>query len=152
MAGTEYERMSIVEIVKTAPDGAIFNNAGQALNHELYFLQFKPQTEQNAPKGKLAEAINRDFGSFEAFRKKFTEASLTLFRSGWTFLSVDKEGKLVITQETNGTNPIQRGYTPIFGIDVWEHAYYLDYQNKRADHIEAVWSIIDWKVVESRMN
>ena len=151
IVGTEYEGKSIVEIVKTAPDGAIFNNAGQALNHELYFLQFKPQTEHNAPKGKLAEAINRDFGSFEAFQKKFTEASLTLFGSGWAFLSIDKEGKLVITQEANGSNPVRRGYTPIFGIDVWEHAYYLDYQNRRADHIEAVWSIIDWEVVESRM-
>ncbi len=151
VVGTEYEGKSIVEIVKTAPDGAIFNNAGQALNHEIYFLQFKPQTEHNAPKGKLAEAINRDFGSFEAFQKKFTEASLTLFGSGWAFLSIDKEGKLVITQEANGANPVRRGYTPIFGIDVWEHAYYLDYQNRRADHIEAVWSIIDWDVVESRM-
>ena len=131
IVGTEYEGKSIVEIVKTAPDGAIFNNAGQAL--------------------KLAEAINRDFGSFEAFQKKFTEASLTLFGSGWAFLSIDKEGKLVITQEANGSNPVRRGYTPIFGIDVWEHAYYLDYQNRRADHIEAVWSIIDWEVVESRM-
>ncbi len=149
--GTDFEEKTVEEIVKTAPDGGIFNNAGQTLNHTIYFLQFKPKTENNIPKGKLSEAINRDYGSFEAFQKSFTEACLTLFGSGWAYLSVNKDGKLVITQEANGGNPLRKGYTPIFGIDVWEHAYYLDYQNRRADHIDAIWDIIDWEVVESRM-
>ncbi len=149
--GTEYASKPLEEIVKTAPAGGIFNNAGQLLNHTLYFLQFKSPTVNNKPTGKIAEAINRDFGSFEAFQKAFGDAAATLFGSGWAFLSVDQNGKLVITQEPNGANPVVRGYKPIFGLDVWEHAYYLDYQNRRADHIKAVWDIVDWDVVGSRL-
>lgn len=149
--GTDFAGKSLEEIVKTAPAGGIFNNAGQTLNHTLYFLQFKPKTEGNVPTGKIAEAINRDFGSFEAFQKAFADAATTLFGSGWAFLSVDQNGKLVITQEANAGNPVCRGYKPIFGLDVWEHAYYLDYQNRRADHIKAVWDIVDWDVVGSRL-
>ncbi len=149
--GTEYASKPLEEIVKTAPAGGIFNNAGQLLNHTLYFLQFKSPVENNKPTGKIAEAINRDFGSFEAFQKAFGDAAATLFGSGWAFLSVDQNGKLVITQEPNGANPVVRGYKPIFGLDVWEHAYYLDYQNRRADHIKAVWDIVDWDVVASRL-
>ena len=149
--GTEYASNPLEEIVKTAPAGGIFNNAGQLLNHTLYFLQFKSPVENNKPTGKIAEAINRDFGSFEAFQKAFGDAAATLFGSGWAFLSVDQNGKLVITQEPNGANPVVHGYKPIFGLDVWEHAYYLDYQNRRADHIKAVWDIVDWDVVGSRL-
>ena len=149
--GTEYASKPLEEIVKTAPAGGIFNNAGQLLNHTLYFLQFKSPVENNKPTGKIAEAINRDFGSFEAFQKAFGDAAATLFGSGWAFLSVDQNGKLVITQEPNGANPVVRGNKPIFGLDVWEHAYYLDYQNRRADHIKAVWDIVDWDVVGSRL-
>ena len=149
--GTEYASKPLEEIVKTAPAGGIFNNAGQLLNHTLYFLQFKSPVENNKPTGKIAEAINRDFGSFEAFQKAFGDAAATLFGSGWAFLSVDQNGKLVITQEPNGANPVVHGYKPIFGLDVWEHAYYLDYQNRRADHIKAVWDIVDWDVVASRL-
>ena len=149
--GTEYASKPLEEIVKTAPAGGIFNNAGQLLNHTLYFLQFKSPVENNKPTGKIAEAINRDFGSFEAFQKAFGDAAATLFGSGWAFLSVDQNGKLVITQEPNGANPVVRGYNPIFGLDVWEHAYYLDSQNRRADHIKAVWDIVDWDVVGSRL-
>ena len=149
--GTEYASKPLEEIVETAPAGGIFNNAGQLLNHTLYFLQFKSPVENNKPTGKIAEAINRDFGSFEAFQKAFGDAAATLFGSGWAFLSVDQNGKLVITQEPNGANPVVHGYKPIFGLDVWEHAYYLDYQNRRADHIKAVWDIVDWDVVGSRL-
>ena len=149
--GTEYASKPLEEIVKTAPAGGIFNNAGQLLNHTLYFLQFKSPVENNKPTGKIAEAINRDFGSFEAFQKAFGDAAATLFGSGWAFLSVDQNGKLVITQEPNGANPVVHGYKPIFGLDVWEHAYYLDYQNRRADHIKAIWDIVDWDVVASRL-
>lgn len=146
--GTEFEGKSVEEIVKTAPDGPIFNNAGQTLNHTYYFLQFKSPVKGNEPTGKIAEALVRDFGSVENFKKEFTQAAATLFGSGWAWLSQDKDGKLVITKEANAGNPLRQGNNPLLGIDVWEHAYYLDYQNRRADHLAALWDIIDWKVVE----
>lgn len=148
--GTEFEGKSVAEIVKTDPDGAVFNNAGQVLNHELYFTQFAPKPAHSEPVGKLAEAIVKDFGSFDNFKKEFTAASVGLFGSGWAWLSVDKSGKLVITKEANGSNPVRAGLKPLLGFDVWEHSYYLDYQNRRADHINALWSIVDWDVVGSR--
>ena len=147
--GTEFEGKSVEEIVKTAPDGPIFNNAGQTLNHTYYFLQFKSPVKGNEPTGKIAEAMVRDFGSVENFKKEFTQAAATLFGSGWAWLSQDKNGKLVITKEANAGNPLRHGNNPLLGIDVWEHAYYLDYQNRRVDHLAALWDIIDWKVVES---
>jgi len=146
--GTEFEGKSVEEIVKTAPDGPIFNNAGQTLNHTYYFLQFKSPVKGNEPAGKIAEALVRDFGSVENFKKEFSQAAATLFGSGWAWLSQDKDGKLVITKEANAGNPLRHGNNPLLGIDVWEHAYYLDYQNRRADHLAALWDIIDWKVVE----
>lgn len=149
-AGTEFENKPLIDIVASAPAGGIFNNAGQVLNHTLYFLQFSPQPVQNAPQGKLAAAIDRDFSSFENFRKEFTTAATGLFGSGWAWLSADKDGKLHITQESNAGNPLRAGLTPLLCFDVWEHAYYLDYQNRRADHLSALWSIIDWSVVEQR--
>lgn len=147
--GTEFEGKSVEEIVKTAPDGPIFNNAGQTLNHTYYFLQFKSPVKGNEPTGKIAEALVRDFGSVENFKKEFTQAAATLFGSGWAWLSQDKNGKLVITKEANAGNPLRHGNNPLLGVDVWEHAYYLDYQNRRVDHLAALWDIIDWKVVES---
>ena len=147
--GTEFEGKSVEEIVKTAPDGPIFNNAGQTLNHTYYFLQFKSPVKGNEPTGKIAEALVRDFGSVENFKKEFTQAAATLFGSGWAWLSQDKDGKLVITKEANAGNPLRHGNNPLLGIDVWEHAYYLDYQNRRVDHLAALWDIIDWKVVDS---
>ena len=146
--GTEFEGKSVEEIVKTAPDGPIFNNAGQTLNHTYYFLQFKSPVKGNEPTGKIAEALVRDFGSVENFKKEFTQAAATLFGSGWAWLSQDKDGKLVITKEANAGNPLRQGNNPLLGIDVWEHAYYLDYQNRRVDHLAALWDIIHWKVVE----
>lgn len=149
--GTEFENKTVEEIVAKAPDGPIFNNAGQVLNHTLYFLQFSPKPAHSEPTGKLAEAIKRDFGSFNNFKKEFTTASVGLFGSGWSWLSVDKDGKLHITKEANGGNPIRHGFTPLLGFDVWEHAYYLDYQNRRPDHVNALWNIVDWDVVGSRL-
>jgi len=149
--GTEFEGKTVEQIVSTAPDGAIFNNAGQVLNHTLYFTQFAGKPSQSEPSGKLAEAIVKDFGSFDNFKKEFTAAAVGLFGSGWAWLSVDKSGKLHITKETNGSNPLRAGLKPLLGFDVWEHSYYLDYQNRRADHIAALWSIIDWAVVDSRL-
>lgn len=151
IAGTEFEGKHVEEIVTSAPDGAIFNNAGQTLNHALYFQQFKAPVKGNEPTGKMAEVLTRDFGSVENFKKEFAQAAATLFGSGWAWLSQDKDGKLVITKEANAGNPLRHGFTPVLGLDVWEHAYYLDYQNRRVDHIAAVWDIIDWTVVESRL-
>ena len=136
----------------TSGMGGMLNNAGQILNHELYFGQFCAPKADNKPVGKLAEAINRDFGSFEAFKEEFQKKGATLFGSGWVWLSSDKDGKLIITQETNAANPIQKGLKPLLTFDVWEHAYYLDYQNRRPDHLAALWQIIDWEVVESRLS
>ena len=141
--------LALEEIVLKA-EGGILNNAGQVLNHNLYFGQFTVPKEDNRPVGKLAEAIARDFGSFETFKEEFQKKGATLFGSGWVWLSADKDGKLVITQETNAANPIQRGLKPLLTFDVWEHAYYLDYQNRRPDHLAALWQIINWEVIESR--
>ena len=132
--------------------GGMFNNAGQILNHNLYFGQFCAPKTDNKPVGKLAEAIVRDFGSLEAFKEEFQKKGATLFGSGWVWLSADKDGKLVITQEQNAANPIQKGLKPLLTFDVWEHAYYLDYQNRRPDHLAALWQIIDWEVIERRYN
>ena len=100
---------------------------------------------------KIAELIEKQFGSFEAFKEEFTKKGATLFGSGWVWLSIDKDGKLQITQETNAGNPVQRGFKPLLTFDVWEHAYYIDYQNRRPDHLNALWQIIDWDVVNGRL-
>ena len=149
LPGSGFEEASLEEIVCKAT-GGILNNAGQILNHELYFGQFSSPKADNAPTGKLAEAIVRDFGSFEAFKEAFQKSGATLFGSGWVWLSADKDGKLVITQEVNAANPIQKGLKPLLTFDVWEHAYYLDYQNRRPDHLAALWQIINWEVIEGR--
>ena len=149
LEGSPLAGLPLEEIVLKAT-GGMLNNAGQILNHNLYFEQYRAPKADNAPTGKLAEAIVRDFGSFEAFKEAFQKGGATLFGSGWVWLSADKDGKLVITQETNASNPIQKGLKPLLTFDVWEHAYYLDYQNRRPDHLAALWQIIDWNVIEQR--
>ena len=149
LPGTAFEHLPLEEIVRKA-DGGIFNNAGQILNHNLYFEALRAPRSENLPKGKIAEAIDGQFGSFEAFQKEFVQKGATLFGSGWVWLSKDKEGKLVITQEPNAQNPVTKGFTPLLTFDVWEHAYYVDYQNRRADHLAALWRIVNWDVVEQR--
>ena len=149
LTGSGFEEMTLEEIVCKA-QGGILNNAGQILNHNLYFKQFCAPKADNVPTGKLAEAIVRDFGSFEAFKEAFQKAGATLFGSGWVWLSTDQDGKLVITQEPNAANPVQKGLKPLLTFDVWEHAYYLDYQNRRPDHLAALWRIVDWHVIEQR--
>ncbi|SUB78563.1 superoxide dismutase [Porphyromonas macacae] len=146
--GTEFAEMSLEDIVRKS-DGAIFNNAGQTLNHNLYFLQFTPKGE-GKPEGTLLKAIEEKWGSFEKFREEFQTAGTKLFGSGWVWLYKDNAGKLGIGQYPNAGNPVKDGYTPLMGIDVWEHAYYLDYQNRRADHLKDVWNIISWKEVAKR--
>ena len=141
---------SSLEDIVCKATGGILNNAGQILNHNLYFGQFCAPKADNKPVGKLAEAIARDFGSFDAFKDEFQKKGATLFGSGWVWLSADKDGKLIITQESNAANPIQKDLKPLLTFDVWEHAYYLDYQNRRPDHLAALWQIIDWEVIENR--
>ncbi|MDR1652276.1 MAG: superoxide dismutase [Prevotellaceae bacterium] len=148
IVGTAFEHADIETIVRQS-EGGIFNNAGQILNHTLYFLQFSHQGG-DAPKGALADAINTKFGSFGEFKKVFTEAAVTLFGSGWAWLAKDENGELQILKESNAGNPLTKGMKPILAFDVWEHAYYVDYQNRRAEHIEKIWNIIDWNVVEKR--
>jgi Fe-Mn family superoxide dismutase len=149
LSDTPLEGLPLEEIVKKA-EGGILNNAGQILNHEMYFLQFKHPTENNIPTGTIADAILNNFGSFDAFKEEFQKKGTTLFGSGWVWLSADQNDNLIITQETNAANPIQKGLTPLLTFDVWEHAYYLDYQNRRADHLAALWQIVDWDIIEQR--
>ena len=149
LLGSGLEGKSLEEVVLAA-QGGMLNNAGQILNHNLYFSQFRAPSADNAPTGPLLDAIEREFGLFGAFKEEFVKAGATLFGSGWVWLSADKDGKLVITQEPNAANPIQRGLRPLLTMDVWEHAYYLDYQNRRPDHLAALWQIIDWDVVAAR--
>ena len=147
--GSSLEQLPLEDIVKQG-EGAVLNNAGQILNHNMYFLQFTSPKENNRPTGKIAEAIDKAFGTFEAFQTEFEKKGATLFGSGWVWLSTDSDGKLVITQETNAANPVQRGLRPLLTFDVWEHAYYLDYQNRRADYLHSLWSLIDWNMIEQR--
>ena len=147
--GTDYEKMELREIVAKSKEGAVFNNAGQTLNHNLYFLQFSPKGG-GEPKGALAEAIKRQWHTFDQFKAEFSKRANGLFGAGWLWLSKDDKGQLVISEEANGGNPVSHGLTPILGFDVWEHAYYLDYQNRRADYVGQLWNIINWDVVEKR--
>ncbi len=144
--GSGFEEATLEEIVCKA-EGGILNNAGQILNHELYFGQFCGKPAKSEPTG---NAIANTFGSFEAFKEEFQKKGATLFGSGWVWLSADRAGQLFITQEANAANPVQKGLTPLLTFDVWEHAYYLDYQNRRPDHLSALWSIINWEEVERR--
>ena len=153
VVGTEFESMQLEQIVVKS-QGAIFANAGQILNHNLYFLQFQPYDASLSPAtpnpSPLLDAINRDFGSFDAFKAEFEQKGTTLFGSGWVWLSANKEGKLVITQEPNAGNPITKGLKPLLTMDVWEHAYYIDYRNRRAAHLQALWQIINWDEINRR--
>ncbi len=146
--GTEYEDMALEDIIRSS-SGALFNNASQAWNHIFYFFTFSPDGG-GEPDGDLRKAIDRDFGSFEKFQKDFVQAGVSLFGSGWVWLSKDNDGKLFITQASNAGNPLTDGLTPLLAFDVWEHAYYLDYQNRRADSLNKLWEIVDWDVVASR--
>ena len=139
---------SLENIVLMA-EGPLLNNAGQTLNHNLYFLQFSPQGG-GEPTGELKSAINQRWGSVDNLKKAMEEAARTLFGSGWVWLAADVAGNLYILQEPNALNPVRHELQPLLGFDVWEHAYYLDYENRRGDHIHALWQIVDWPVVEKR--
>ena len=150
IAGTELEGKTLEEIVRSS-QGGVFNNAGQILNHELYFTQFKPVAEASkAPVGKLAAQIEKQWGSLDDFKADFEAKGVGLFGSGWVWLQADANGELFIGQYANADNPVAHGLKPILTFDVWEHAYYLDYQNRRAAQLKALWDIVDWKVIEGR--
>lgn len=153
IVGTPYIYMTLEDIVIQSDssifDTSVFNNAGQILNHNLYFTQFSPDGG-NQPQGVLADAILEEWGSFETFKREFNKNGAELFGSGWVWLATDHEGKLYIIQEANGSNPIVKGLIPLLGIDVWEHAYYLDYRNQRTEYLDAIWDIIDWRTIETR--
>ncbi len=146
--GTEYDDMDLEEVIVSAK-GPLYNNAAQAWNHIFYFFSFSPDGPRE-PSGELRHAIDRDFGSFARFKETFEEAGVGLFGSGWVWLSRDRDGKLIVTQGANASNPMTDGLEPLLAFDVWEHAYYLDYQNRRADALKALWNIVDWDVVEGR--
>ena len=150
LPGSGLEELPLEEIVKQS-SGAIFNNAGQVLNHNLYFTQFGAADKvANAPKGVLAAQIEKQWGSFDAFKDEFVAKGVGLFGSGWVWLSAQADGTLVITQEPGASNPVVKGLKPLLTFDVWEHAYYLDYQNRRAAHLAELWKIVDWRVIEER--
>jgi len=146
--GTEFENADLDSIVKKS-EGPIFNNAAQIWNHNFYFLSLTP-VKGSVPTEKLAKAIDAAFGSLEAFKAEFNKAAVSVFGSGWAWLVKDVDGKLSIAKESNAGNPLTRGLTPLLTFDVWEHAYYLDYQNRRADYVAALWDLVDWKVVSER--
>jgi len=146
--GTEFENADLDTIVKKS-EGPIFNNAAQIWNHNFYFLSLTPK-KGSKPGAALAKAIDDAFGSLENFKSEFGKAAITVFGSGWAWLVKDAEGKLSITKESNAGNPITRGLTPLLTFDVWEHAYYIDYQNRRPDYVAALWDLVDWEVVSAR--
>ncbi len=146
--GTPFENASLEEIIRQA-DGPIFNNAAQTWNHTFYFMQFSPQGK-NAPDGQLAEAIRTQWQSLDTFKEEFNKAGAALFGSGWVWLVKNPDGTPAIVKTTNADNPMRNGQKPLLTFDVWEHAYYLDYQNRRADYLNALWNILDWKVIEER--
>ena len=151
LPGSPLEGLPLEEIVQKA-SGGVFNNAGQILNHNLYFTQFKPANDEKGPAndGKLAAQIAKQFGSFEAFQTEFVAKGAGLFGSGWVWLQADAAGELSIAQYAGADNPVAHGFKPLLTFDVWEHAYYLDYQNRRPDHLKALWQIVDWQEVEKR--
>ena len=147
LPGSGLEDLPLEEIVKKS-SGGIFNNAGQILNHNLYFTQFAPSPA--APAGKVIDQIVKQWGTLDAFKAEFEAKGVGLFGSGWVWLAAQEDGTLVITQEPNAGNPVTKGLKPLLTFDVWEHAYYLDYQNRRAGHLAALWQIVNWNEIEKR--
>lgn len=144
--GTSYATMPLKQVV-THSDGAIFNNAAQAWNHIFYFEQFSPEGK-HFPEGMLRRAIDEQFGSVDELKRHMTTAAVNLFGSGWVWLATDRDGRLYIVPKTNAGTPLTDGLEPLIAIDVWEHAYYIDFRNMRKDSVEALWHILDWAKVE----
>jgi Fe-Mn family superoxide dismutase len=146
--GTEFEKADLETMIRKA-EGAIFNNAAQVWNHTFYFESFS-KSGKRTPGGNLADAVNKSFGSFDSFKEQFTKAASTLFGSGWVWLAAGENGALSVIQESNAGNPMKKGLKPVMTCDVWEHAYYIDYRNRRPDYIKAFWEILDWNVISKR--
>ena len=149
LAGTEWEDKPLEQIVRTST-GAIFNNAGQILNHNLYFSQFTPSGSEL--KGKIKAQIEQQWGSVDVFKSEFEQKGTSLFGSGWVWLQANASGELSIAQYAGADNPVAHTLKPLLTFDVWEHAYYLDYQNRRAAHLSALWQILNWGELEKRYN
>lgn len=145
VVGTEFEKSDLVDIMKRAT-GPIYNNGAQVWNHTFFWNCMAPKAG-GEPKGDVADALTRDFGSFQQFKEKFSEASIKQFGSGWGWLVKNKSGKLEIMSTSNAVNPITEGHTPLLTCDVWEHAYYIDYRNKRPDFLAAFWNLVNWNFV-----
>jgi Fe-Mn family superoxide dismutase len=147
--GTEFENADLETLIKKS-DGGIYNNAAQVWNHTFYFNSFTTGGRPEAA-GQLADAINDSFGSFDKMKEEFNKAAATLFGAGWAWLAMDDNGKLSIVKESNAGNPLRAGLKPIMTCDVWEHAYYIDYRNKRPDYLTSFWEILDWDKIASRL-
>lgn len=146
--GTKFENASLETIVMES-EGGIFNNAAQVWNHTFYFESFSPNGG-GEPHGALGDAIKKTYGSFAEFKSNFSKAATTLFGSGWAWLVKKQDGTLELVQESNAGNPMRKGLKPILTCDVWEHAYYLDFQNRRPDYVESFWKLVDWDIVGKR--
>lgn len=149
--GTEFEGLTLDDIVRKVPDGPIANNAGQVLNHQLFFEQFRPEKNAKLPTGDLLFLIEQSFGRFDAMREQMDKAAKALFGSGWVWLAMNDEGKMQILSLPNADNPLRHGLKPILTIDLWEHAYYLDYQNSRVDYLDNFWLLVNWQVISKRI-
>ena len=148
---SHFEGLSIEDIVRKAPDGPVANNAGQVLNHQLFFEQFLPTKDAKMPSGELLFLIEQSFGSFDAMRTIVHDEVKQFFGSGWTWLAMNNDGKMKILSLPNGDYPLRHGWKPILAIDLWEHAYYLDYQNRRMEYLDNFWLIVNWHIVSKRI-
>lgn len=149
--GSKYEGLSLTELVRKAPEGPVADNAGQVLNHSLFFEQLMPAPNAKRPTGEFLFLIEQSFESFESMIEQLNRAAASFFGSGWTFLAMDEAGELKILSLSNGDNPLRYNLVPLLAIDVWEHAYYLDYQNRRKDYLQNLWLLINWHVVSGRI-
>ena len=149
--GSKYEGLSLSDLVRKLPEGAIADNAGQVLNHTLFFEQLMPAQNAKRPSGEFLFLIEQSFGSLEKMLEQLEKAATSFFGSGWTFLAINKDGELKILSLPNGDTPLRYDLTPLLAIDVWEHAYYLDYQNRRKDYLKNLWLLINWHVVSKRI-
>jgi Fe-Mn family superoxide dismutase len=150
--GSVYEGLSLVDVVRKAPIGPIANNAGQVYNHQLFFEQFVPSNHAKQPSGEFLFLVEQSFGSFDKLLGILEKEALSFFGSGWTWLVVDQDGVLMVQSLPNGDNPIRHEWVPLLAIDLWEHAYYLDYQNRKKDYLRNLFLIINWHVVSSRLS
>ncbi|KTD38496.1 superoxide dismutase, iron [Legionella nautarum] len=150
VAGTEYENLSLEEIIKKTGSGGIFNNAAQTWNHTFYWHCLSPKGGDE-PTGKLADAIAKAFGSFNEFKEQFTQTAIATFGSGWAWLVQDKAGALKITSTSNAGTPMTEGQHALMTCDVWEHAYYIEYRNARPEYLKAFWSLVNWDFAETNL-